>query len=461
MTIDLPTARRRLLNSTQIAAALLAGWLAAFSSPVFAAILVLIAVGLIALSMVRTPRPPWVCSCLVLLILSVAIWDNPTTRTTALVMIPTAVLILIFALPTRHSPVWVGSCLALVLIAWIRAMHDAAGFVDLSPLTTLWTPLLMTATMGCLCLQLTRAYNAQNSILGQNRSEARAFEKIVESRDGGVWEMDANGNLQRFPDVLADQLGLQYRSWRFMSLQGALAGKARPDDVDSLTRNMTREAAFRNLQLQWRDSGQLHAVSISGLPLPSGGWRGTVHDISQAVRNESDLEKRARRDALTGVLNRREFVSRFAQAFDRARTAQSPIGLVIIDLCSFKTVNSLGGLESGDEMLILVADQLRECFGDDTSGRLGGDEFGVMAEGSAAYLLDEQIDQFRRCVRRVSLLRRGKVLRVEVRIGGVCGVPESRSQPTDWIAVANARIEADNGEKLRGTGPATRIADDM
>lgn len=91
-------------------------------------------------------------------------------------------------------------------------------------------------------------------------------------------------------------------------------------------------------------------------------------------------------DPLTKLPNRTLFGDRVKHALDRARRGGSNISVVYLDLDGFKTVNDSLGHQSGDELLVAVADRLSKCLrGTDTAARLGGDEFALLLEDTDDY----------------------------------------------------------------------------
>ena len=98
------------------------------------------------------------------------------------------------------------------------------------------------------------------------------------------------------------------------------------------------------------------------------------------------LQHHARRDALTGVLNRAAFVAEF-EAQSRAGAHG---GLLFLDIDHFKSVNDRFGHAAGDEALALVGALLAGLSQEhDLVGRLGGEEFAVfLREASPERMLD-------------------------------------------------------------------------
>ncbi len=98
--------------------------------------------------------------------------------------------------------------------------------------------------------------------------------------------------------------------------------------------------------------------------------------ISERLRHE------ATHDPLTGLPNRAAVLARLSTAL--AADAGRRVGLCYLDLDGFKTINDRHGHEAGDELLITVAARMRETAraGGAFAGRIGGDEFMIVAETS-------------------------------------------------------------------------------
>jgi diguanylate cyclase (GGDEF)-like protein len=87
----------------------------------------------------------------------------------------------------------------------------------------------------------------------------------------------------------------------------------------------------------------------------------------------------ATHDALTGLPNRHLIIDRLSQALALATRLSTSIGLIFVDLDSFKEINDTGGHGAGDAVLRAVADRLVTAVRPmDSVSRIGGDEFVVV-----------------------------------------------------------------------------------
>ncbi len=103
------------------------------------------------------------------------------------------------------------------------------------------------------------------------------------------------------------------------------------------------------------------------------------YDVTQQHNTPHLLSHQATHDALTGLINRREFERRLAELAGSARNLQQQHALCYIDLDQFKIVNDTCGHAVGDNLLRQLTHLLKQRVrGSDTLARLGGDEFGVL-----------------------------------------------------------------------------------
>ncbi|MBU1658112.1 PAS domain S-box protein [bacterium] len=99
-------------------------------------------------------------------------------------------------------------------------------------------------------------------------------------------------------------------------------------------------------------------------------------DITLQKKQQKELEHLANYDMLTNLPNRLLFADRMKQAMAQAIRKEQIIALMYIDIDGFKQVNDSYGHDTGDKLLILLADKMSTLLREgDTLSRVGGDEF--------------------------------------------------------------------------------------
>jgi len=102
-------------------------------------------------------------------------------------------------------------------------------------------------------------------------------------------------------------------------------------------------------------------------------------EMHQLIKSQSQLEDKATRDPLTGLLNREGFTREAEEKLCKAARYTLPTAVLYVDLDNFKPVNDTLGHEFGDRALKAVAAQMSESVRQhDLVGRLGGDEFALL-----------------------------------------------------------------------------------
>jgi diguanylate cyclase (GGDEF)-like protein len=130
------------------------------------------------------------------------------------------------------------------------------------------------------------------------------------------------------------------------------------------------------------------------------------------------LTWQASHDALTGLVNRREFEIRLGDALDKLSRQPGEHSLMFLDLDQFKVVNDTCGHAAGDQLLKQTSTLLHETLG--TSGllaRLGGDEFGVLLENCDTNSAIGVAERLRLAVQQLRFVWNGRAFNISASVG--------------------------------------------
>lgn len=130
--------------------------------------------------------------------------------------------------------------------------------------------------------------------------------------------------------------------------------------------------------------GSRRTVLVSGGPRVQGadfgGTMAVLTNITDRKAMEEEIRALSLRDELTALYNRRGFLTLAEQHLKTAARLKKKVALLYLDVDNLKTINDTGGHRTGDRALTEVAFILKKSFREsDIVGRLGGDEFSVLA----------------------------------------------------------------------------------
>ncbi|MEE9356197.1 MAG: EAL domain-containing protein [Methylococcaceae bacterium] len=172
-----------------------------------------------------------------------------------------------------------------------------------------------------------------------------------------------------------------------------------------------------------RRDGNPVPVSDSAAPIRSenGTIIGSVlvfKDVTEERRLSSELSYQASHDALTNLINRREFEQRVTSALRFARTEKRQHAIAFLDLDQFKVVNDTCGHAAGDKLLQDVSALLKkELRASDVLARLGGDEFALLLDTCPLDRAKDVCERMRDSVQSYRLVHQGESFGVSVSIG--------------------------------------------
>jgi diguanylate cyclase len=144
-------------------------------------------------------------------------------------------------------------------------------------------------------------------------------------------------------------------------------------------------------------------------------------EIEQLQQNLATVRTESQTDPLTGLANRKLFDAALVKAIADARQNGEPLSLLMADVDYFKLFNDKFGHQTGDHVLRLVAQSMKQNVkGQDVAARYGGEEFVIALPKTALRAAISVADQIRHAVMARELMKRSngeRLGRVTVSIG--------------------------------------------
>lgn len=157
-----------------------------------------------------------------------------------------------------------------------------------------------------------------------------------------------------------------------------------PEFYREMWRNLATDGFWRGEIWNRRKSGEIF-VELLSISAVRDGYGKLTHyvaiytDITALKESQQRLEHLAYFDALTHLPNRVLLADRIQQALAHVQRRNALLAVCFLDLDNFKPINDRYGHETGDRLLIGVAQRLKESLrAGDTVARLGGDEFALL-----------------------------------------------------------------------------------
>jgi diguanylate cyclase (GGDEF)-like protein/PAS domain S-box-containing protein len=288
---------------------------------------------------------------------------------------------------------------------------------------------------------LTDARLAQEAL---EESEQR-FDDFSEIVSDWLWELDGN-------------LRFVYLSARFEEIMGMpreqVLGRRRielfpeEDHAGDATREhhrtLEQHLPFDGYQFtRILEDGAKRSIRMSGKPNFDGqgrflGYRGIAEDITQARHLESRIAHLASHDALTGLVNRQEFLLRLERVVDTASDGESEHGLCYVDVDRFRMVNDRCGHAAGDQLLKDLAELLQQRIRRrDTLARVGGNTFTILMEHCSLAQIERVAEAVHRATRDYGFGHRDEAVNFTVTISVVA--IDARSRSVDRVLKAADR----------------------
>jgi diguanylate cyclase (GGDEF)-like protein len=310
------------------------------------------------------------------------------------------------------------------------AIHGDPYYVGLAVLLVLFF-------LGLKLINLSLHNIFVKALLANQREAALAgqFDTALNNMPHGLCMFGADGRLAVMNHRFSEMMGLS---------DGLVHSGASAADIVSacvVAQAISAESGERiNAEIENSITGEFvtvdpqtaerHAMSWTFQPMAGGGTVVLVEDITERRKAEARISHLARYDELTALPNRLSFRDEIERLLAVPHDAAHLSALLFIDLDQFKQVNDTLGHPSGDRLLTMVADRLREMLRpEDFVARFGGDEFVVFQQNIES--AEDAAVLARRLVDRLS--ERYQIDRHLVEIGASVG-----------IATTSPGVKADN-----------------
>jgi diguanylate cyclase (GGDEF)-like protein/PAS domain S-box-containing protein len=286
--------------------------------------------------------------------------------------------------------------------------------------------------------------------LQESRQAEARLAAVVQSSDDAIISMSPDGLIETWNPGADRLLGHRERDIVDQPVHIVMPLESRELFTEAI-RQIRADGHTEPYNTQWLCAdGVLVDVAVNVFALRDGdgellGFSAIARDITAQIQVQRQLEKLARFDVLTGLVNRAETLARLQAALDNPRVPGGRLGVLFCDVDHFKTINDTWGHAVGDLVLTTMARRLRDCVrAGDTVGRLGGDEMLVLLPH--LHNLDEavQIAEKVRLSAAQAIPHNGTSIHATLSIGATLAMPG------ELVSTMTARADVAMYEAKRG-----------
>ena len=191
----------------------------------------------------------------------------------------------------------------------------------------------------------------------------------------------------------------------------------------------SRGAALLAVRLSQASAFVLIIAVIAGFGWLFPAIRRESNERGRLAKESQSFMHAALTDPLTGLQNRRYFDDALAEYMREFSSIGRPIGVVILDLDHFKTINDTYGHDNGDVVLRSVALSLRQhTRHHDVLARIGGEEFAIVFPNTDERALAALAERIRKAIQELPMVLEGKHVPITTSIGAVLWDGEESGQ---------------------------------
>jgi len=216
------------------------------------------------------------------------------------------------------------------------------------------------------------------------RQRLRALETVMARSNDAIVITDSDNRIVEVNTAFTQLTGYNAEEAYGRNPNFLSSGKMSQAEYAALWQKLSRDGVWQGEMWDRAKDGSLYPKWTTISVVRDKGGRITHYvahfsDLSEYAETTAKLARMAHFDALTQLYNRSAFESLLPQALQNAQRDNRQVAVMVIDLDRFKNVNDSLGHAIGDQLLLRVADRLRESVrASDIVARIGGDEFIVV-----------------------------------------------------------------------------------
>ncbi len=257
--------------------------------------------------------------------------------------------------------------------------------------------------------------------------EKEKAQVTLDSIGDGVITTNAQGKIEYLNPAAEELTGWLYQQAKGLQLQTVFRVLNERDRqwMDDLFKQCLQKGQVGHLDehaiLVRKDSSEINIKNTTTIIRNNNKVAGIVvvlHDVTQERKLAKQIIFHASHDALTGLINRREFEQRLEQALYLSKQNTTEHAVLFMDLDRFKIVNDSCGHLAGDQLLRQVTSLFRrKVRKEDTIARLGGDEFAVLLMNCSLRGAIQVADNLRELVEEFLFVWENRSFQIGVSIG--------------------------------------------
>ena len=228
---------------------------------------------------------------------------------------------------------------------------------------------------------MAKAFNNLITERTRNEEKLQLAAQVFSNAHEGITITDINGCIVDVNPIFCEITGYSREEVIGKDPKILSSGKHNSEFYKEMWSTLKKQGYWKSEIWNRKKNGQIfpEILTISSINNELGDvthYVALFSDITENKEQQSRLELMAHYDVLTKLPNRALLADRFVQALAHSKRQETLLAVCFLDLDSFKPVNDIYGHETGDLLLIEVADRIKANIRDeDTVSRQGGDEF--------------------------------------------------------------------------------------